>query len=678
MIFVGRLSRVKGLEYLLRAIRTLLEKTLVRVVLVGDGPQRGYLEALSKHLGLGDALHFAGAQTNPFRFLSRATVFVLPSLSEGMPNVLLEAMACGCPVIATDIGGGIVREVLEDGECGRIVPAAEAAVLAEAILALIESPEAREQLAARGARRVQDFGLPRVLSAYEALLTEAAAAPLEVPRCEEHPVDVGEARRTVEHEIDGASGLELEAPSGQGVAASMPAALWAGARSGLGLSLGVSRRGAQGLLGALRRMSPVRPVDTFLLRGLDESLRASKQRPRLVVLASMDGSGRLHETIGVLSSYLHSQGFDVFLTSAHGDPAELGIRDCTALSSLADQPTGPLIDSAQVAASIGEAEGDYTSWISVVAGTLAALAADLSADAVLAEGYDCAQIALVAKRFASPELVTAVELHGRIDAIGAWSEGASARKLLSAHLPVADVIIAREDEATELRDVLGISSERIVVAAEWVDVSLANARAERNCINLRRGEADTPVFVCVGKERMDAGIDDLLGAMSIVSRKAHAELVVIAPEPAIGELDRAAGSAGALGSVTWEPGCAIASESLAMATALVYPFATEYEEIPDVVVQAMALGVPVIATTSAPAVNVLQAGGAAGMIVSVGDVEGIAEAMLQLVWDPGVGESLGAAAILSIRARSAEAFAGDVAEAVFSRLRVSEPDGEKP
>ena len=76
-------------------------------MLVGDGSHRGYLQALAKHLGIAEHVRFAGRQRNPFKYLSKATVFVLPSLSEGMPNVLLEAMTCGCPVIASDIDGGI-------------------------------------------------------------------------------------------------------------------------------------------------------------------------------------------------------------------------------------------------------------------------------------------------------------------------------------------------------------------------------------------------------------------------------------------------------------------------------------------------------------------------------------------------------------------------------------------
>ena len=115
MVFVGRLERVKGLEYLLQAIEKVAQTTQLRCVIVGDGSQRSYLEAAAKHLGLAETVHFVGEQANPYKYLSKATAFVLPSLSEGMPNVLLEAMACNCPIVATDIAGGVVRDILQDG-----------------------------------------------------------------------------------------------------------------------------------------------------------------------------------------------------------------------------------------------------------------------------------------------------------------------------------------------------------------------------------------------------------------------------------------------------------------------------------------------------------------------------------------------------------------------------------
>ena len=188
VLFVGRLERVKGLEYLLRAAAKVLESQPMQLVLVGSGSQAGYLKALAKHLGIADCVYFAGEQSNPFAYMRRATAFVLSSLSEGMPNVLLEAMACGCPVIATDIEGGITRQVLQEGEAGMIVPKADADSLADAIDTLLLDEELRERLSERGLARTRDFDLPKIVSAYEELLIATAERdPLVLRRTRSDP-----------------------------------------------------------------------------------------------------------------------------------------------------------------------------------------------------------------------------------------------------------------------------------------------------------------------------------------------------------------------------------------------------------------------------------------------------------------------------------------------------------
>jgi glycosyltransferase involved in cell wall biosynthesis len=131
IVSVARLIPIKGMSYLIRAMTHLKEGSLV---IIGDGPERKKLELLSRRLGLRDRVFFSGWVSDRSKistYLSQATVFVLPSLSEGLPRVLVEAMACGLPVIATDVGG--VPEVVVDGINGLLVPPRDEKALAKAI-----------------------------------------------------------------------------------------------------------------------------------------------------------------------------------------------------------------------------------------------------------------------------------------------------------------------------------------------------------------------------------------------------------------------------------------------------------------------------------------------------------------------------------------------------------------
>jgi len=131
IVSVARLVPIKGMSYLIRAMAHVKGGSLV---IIGDGPERRKLELLSRHLELSDRVFFIGWISDPSRIfdhLKQATVFVLPSLSEGRPRVLIEAMSCGLPVVATDVGG--VPEVVVDGVNGLLVPPRDEKALAEAI-----------------------------------------------------------------------------------------------------------------------------------------------------------------------------------------------------------------------------------------------------------------------------------------------------------------------------------------------------------------------------------------------------------------------------------------------------------------------------------------------------------------------------------------------------------------
>lgn len=161
---VGRFNPQKNFALLLRAFAELRRERPVRLVLLGDGDLRAELEDLARSLGVEDDVSMPGFDQNPFRFMARAAAYVLSSDWEGLPTALIEAMACGCPVVATDCLGG-PREILNDGALGRIVPRDDASALAKAIGETLDRPgDAQPRIA-----RAQDFSLDRAVDRYLAV-----------------------------------------------------------------------------------------------------------------------------------------------------------------------------------------------------------------------------------------------------------------------------------------------------------------------------------------------------------------------------------------------------------------------------------------------------------------------------------------------------------------------------
>lgn len=150
VLTVARLDEQKGHCYLLQAAAQVPE---ARFVLAGDGPERPSLEAQARGLGLGDRVIFLGHRSDIPDLLSCCDLFVLPSLYEGLPLSVLEAMAAGKPVIATSVGG--TDEAVIPGETGLFVPPADPPALARAIRSLLRDPALANRLASAGRARVR-------------------------------------------------------------------------------------------------------------------------------------------------------------------------------------------------------------------------------------------------------------------------------------------------------------------------------------------------------------------------------------------------------------------------------------------------------------------------------------------------------------------------------------------
>jgi len=150
ILAAGRLAPQKDYPTLIRAFAALSAERDLRLIILGEGPERAALESLIAQLGLGDRVALPGFRDNPFAFMSRARLFVLSSAWEGLPGVLIQAMACGTPVVSTDCPSG-PREVLADGCYGPLVPVGAVEALAAAMALTLEQPPEPERLKARAA-----------------------------------------------------------------------------------------------------------------------------------------------------------------------------------------------------------------------------------------------------------------------------------------------------------------------------------------------------------------------------------------------------------------------------------------------------------------------------------------------------------------------------------------------
>lgn len=165
VVSAGRLAPEKGYPDLIAAMKLVNQQLPARLLVLGEGPMRDTLQSLIAEAGMGDRVQLVGFQSNPYKFFAKCRVFALSSYVEGLPNVLVEAMACGCAVVSTDCPTG-PREVLQDGKYGRLVPVHSPQALADAIVQTLGAPPDADALA----QAVLPFMEARVVDAHRHML----------------------------------------------------------------------------------------------------------------------------------------------------------------------------------------------------------------------------------------------------------------------------------------------------------------------------------------------------------------------------------------------------------------------------------------------------------------------------------------------------------------------------
>jgi sugar transferase (PEP-CTERM/EpsH1 system associated) len=172
---VGRLVPVKNYELLIRAFARLAPTAEICLVFIGEGPERATLERAAADCGIAGRTKLLGHREDVADLLVGLDIFVLPSLSEGMSNTLLEAMAAGVPAVASDVGGN--REIVADGQSGLLFPSKDEAALSRHLQGLVDDPAFRARLGRAGYDRVmREFSMAAMIRKYEALYDRFARA----------------------------------------------------------------------------------------------------------------------------------------------------------------------------------------------------------------------------------------------------------------------------------------------------------------------------------------------------------------------------------------------------------------------------------------------------------------------------------------------------------------------
>jgi glycosyltransferase involved in cell wall biosynthesis len=173
IVAAGRLAEAKNYPLLIEALAILREQIPASLFILGQGDEEPALRTLIEDRGLGDSVHLCGFRDNPWKYMARADVFALTSRYEGFGNVLVEAMACGVPVVATSSAG--TRDIVSSGDAGVLVERHEPAAVAAALARVLGDRQLRNGMSAAARRQAERYRTESVALAYDRVLTEALA-----------------------------------------------------------------------------------------------------------------------------------------------------------------------------------------------------------------------------------------------------------------------------------------------------------------------------------------------------------------------------------------------------------------------------------------------------------------------------------------------------------------------
>jgi glycosyltransferase involved in cell wall biosynthesis len=179
IIAIGRLTSQKGFSYLIKAFSIVVSDGIpCRLLILGEGVDKEKLKKLAMELRVDDKVSLLGFQKNPYKYLCRSTLFVLSSLYEGFPNVLLEALALGVPSIATRCPTG-PEEIITHEVDGILTPPADEMALANAIKRGLLDQGLRKRLGEAGKKRAENFRVKKIVRLYEEVIEGVCAASAE-------------------------------------------------------------------------------------------------------------------------------------------------------------------------------------------------------------------------------------------------------------------------------------------------------------------------------------------------------------------------------------------------------------------------------------------------------------------------------------------------------------------